>query len=65
MPDVIESTATQVRVLGSSAIHRLKGAETRGRARAYWTACGHMWFGHEGAVLTTRPADCALCGWAS
>ena len=60
MADLIDSTATHVRVR-NEPIHHLEHATTKPFGREYLTVCGARVRARGGAVLTTTPAACPEC----
>jgi hypothetical protein len=61
--DELDRTARQVRVdRKHSTVHEVVRAWTdRQVGRTYKTRCAHVMTGQEGAVLTTRKANCGPC----
>lgn len=60
-PDVIDQTATQVRLPGCETVHELADSPTSSTGtRFHRTRCGRSAPAHL-AVLTTRPATCSGC----
>lgn len=65
MADLLDRTATQVRLYGGP-IHHLDRAEQHRDGRVYTARCGDVLSNMGGAVLTTRDPDCDRCrtwGW--
>lgn len=60
--DQIDHTATQVRTLGRSTVHRMFGNRSTTTGRVYRTYCGEdLSAAADHAVLTTAPATCGRC----
>ena len=62
--DLLDLTARQVRLDGrnDSPVHRLRTSWVDRRYGAtYKTECEHIMTRAEGAILTTRDADCGRC----
>lgn len=61
MADLLDRTATQVRLPGG-VVHKRKGSSfVPNIGRRYRTACGHTLTAAQGAVLTTHPVNCVNC----
>lgn len=64
MPDVLDTTATQVRLgdRDDSTVHELAATWVDPWVgRTYRTRCCHVMTRDEGALLTTRGSDCVPC----
>jgi hypothetical protein len=65
MPDLLDLTATRVR-LARGPIHIRSGGQfVPGLGHHYRTRCGRLLRAEEGALLTTRPVTCLDCAPAA
>jgi hypothetical protein len=61
MADLLDRTATQVRLPGG-VVHKREGGQfVPGHGHHYRTRCGMFLTAERGAVLTTRPVGCDDC----